>query len=316
MATVERDRKLLLVAPGFGFTDEWRTAFAEFLPQVELVDPDDVEPDEPEIALVYDPPPGTLARFPRLRAVLALSAGVDGVLRDPTLPPVPLIRLAHHDIAQGMREYVAYNVLRLHRNFDRHEEEQRAAQWNWPLPSLPASDCRVSILGLGQTGLPTAILLQQIGYDVLGWTRRPRDCGSVPTLSGNESLKTLLARTDILVCLLPLTPATRGILGRASFIEMPRGACLINAARGACLVERDLLEALDAGMIRHATLDVFATEPLPASHPFWHHPGITVTPHAAANPGPHACAHAIGRVLEDLDRGRPPEGLVDRTVGY
>lgn len=268
------------------------------------------------MAVVYDPPPGVLSQYPRLRVIFALSAGVDRLMDDPTLPAVPLVRLVHEDIVAAMREYVLYHVLKSHRDFGQYEELQRRSAWSWPAPSRRAQDYRVSVLGIGRLGLPCVIALKDLGFDVVSWRRRDGKLAPVPCHTGLDGLERVLARSDLLVCLLPLTEDTHGLLDARAFALMPKGAHLLNVGRAGCLVEADLLAAVESGQIEHATLDVFYSEPLPHSHPFWRHPRITVTPHAAANAGPAACAAALAETLDCLREGRPLQNVVDRTTGY
>jgi glyoxylate/hydroxypyruvate reductase A len=308
--------KLLLLAPALTFLTEWHLAFQETMPWVELFSEGMVPFQDIDAALVYDPPPNRLCSYPNLRAILTLSAGVDTVLADPTLPDVPVIRLANTEMKSLMTEYVAYHVLRLHRRFADLEQFQREGSWMSMPASPPASCRRVSVLGLGRLGLPCTLALRSLGFQVAGWSSRPNCISGVRCFFGETGLVELTKQTDILVCLLPLTEKTKGLLSRELFFRMPRGASIINVSRGDCLNEQDLLVALDCGQISHATLDVFRTEPLPVFHPFWTHPRITVTPHAAADPRPHTCVSEIAQTLQMLRDGETLLNVVDKVRGY
>lgn len=300
--------------------ETYRAPLAALLPSMPLRDSADMGPvDAIRYALVWHPPAGLLASLPNLRAVFNLGAGVDGVLGTPAIKElpahVPLIRLADAGMAPQMVEWVLHGVLRFHRRFEDYAAEQAAGRWS-RLAVKPAAETRVGILGLGVLGQAVARQVRALGYQTRGWSRRPRSLDGMATFAGAEGLTPFLAETDILVCLLPLTPETRGLLNAGTLGRLPRGAALINAARGAHVVDADLLRLLDAGHLQGAQLDVFDQEPLPASHPYWTHPRVRITPHVAAEtlPGP-ACdqiADAIGR----LERGDTPPHVVDRQAGY
>jgi len=274
------------------------------------------DPSAVEVALVARPPAGTLARFPNLRLIQSLWMGVDGLLADPTLPRgVPLARLVDPGMVAAMGETVLAHVLDWHRHLYRYRAQQREGVWR-RLPQFMAADRTVGLLGLGELGRHVAARLLHAGFRVCGWSRRQQAMQGVACFSGPDGLERLLATSGALVCLLPLTAATRGILDARSLALLPEGACVINVARGAHLVERDLLAALEGGRLAHAYLDVFQVEPLPAGHPFWSHPRVTLTPHAAALTEPRT---ALARVVENLERvrrGEPPLDLVDPAAGY
>jgi glyoxylate/hydroxypyruvate reductase A len=227
---------------------------------------------------------------------------------------VPVIKTLGPDMTQRMREYVALHVLRLHREQPVFEANQRARLWDQRV--IPtAQRRRVGILGMGHLGRAAAATLRDLGFDVAGWSRSGTGIEGVAGF-GAEAFGTFLARTEILVCLLPLTPDTRGILNAKTFAELPRGAGLINAARGDHLIEEDLLAALASGRLSHATLDVFATEPLPGEHPFWDHPAVTVTPHVASLIDPVSGGAVIAGNILAFDAGREVPGLTRIDRGY
>jgi len=294
----------------------WLEPLTAALPDAEILIPAELsDPAAIDYALVWKPAPGLLGSLPNLRAVFSLGAGVDGILADPTFPrEVPLVRLIDDGLTRGMTEWVVLQVLFHHRKMGLFLQQQRAAEWRVQL-AVPAARTRIGVMGLGVLGRDAATALQGLGYDVAGWSRTPKDA-AFATFAGEAGLGPFLARTEILVCLLPLTDATRGILNSALFDRLPRGAIIVNAGRGAHLVEPDLLGALDSGQIGGASLDVFATEPLPPAHPFWQHPRIVITPHCASITDPHAIA---ARMAENIARDRSGAamvGVVDVARGY
>lgn len=294
----------------------WSAALRARLPDLDIrVWPELGAPDEIEAALVWLPPPGLLASLPCLRAVFSLGAGVDAMLRDPTLPDLPLCRMVDPSLTATMAEYVLACVLWYHRQFDVYAGQQAQRCWRLHLPR-PAAACCVGVMGLGVLGSATASLLAAHGFSVRGWSRRPRAVAGVETFAGCESLHAFLAASDMLVCLLPLTAATENILDAKLFDQLPAGARLIQVGRGRQLVEADLLAALDAGRLAHATLDVVREEPLPPEHPFWTHPRIRLTPHSASYCQPATGAALVAENLARLRDGRPLLHVVDRRRGY
>ena len=268
-----------------------------------------------ELAIVANPPPGALRDLPGLRWVQSLWAGVDGLAGDPTLPDVPVARLVDPALARAMAETAAAVVLGLHRDLDVYAAQQGRKAWRQH-PPCPSGDRRVAVLGLGEMGRASAALLAWIGFDVRGWSRSGAWLDGVQVHAGEEGLVAALGGAEILLNLLPLTAETRGILGGASFGHLAPGACVVNFGRGGHLVEPDLLEALAAGRLRHAVLDVFDQEPLPADHPFWLHPNVTVLPHVAACTNRASAAAIVAAAVADYRRtGRVPEGF-DRRRGY
>lgn len=293
----------------------WRAALAAALPGERLVESKDAA-DDIEVAIVANPRPGALAGLPRLRLIQSLWAGVDRLLADPTLPAgVPIVRMVDPAMSAAMAETALWAVLALHRGFFRYARLQREGRWA-PHGQRRADEQVVAVLGLGQMGRGTALRLAAQGYRVQGWSTRPTAIEGIKTHAGEAALDTLLAQADIVLNLLPLTPATRGLFDAARFARMKPGASLVNLARGAHVVEADLLAALDAGRLRHAVLDVFQTEPLPAGHAFWSHPRVTVLPHAAAQTDPRSAARVVAANLQAWRAGRPLANLVDRQRGY
>lgn len=293
----------------------WRPALAAALPGERLVETVD-DPDDIDIAIVANPPPGALAGLPRLALIQSLWAGVDRLLADPTLPPgVPIVRMVDPLMNAAMAETALWAVLALQRGFFRYARLQREARWA-PHAQRRADETAVAVLGLGQMGGTTAQRLAAQGYRVSGWSAAPRSVAGIACLHGAAALDALLGAADIVVNLLPLTPATRGLFDAARLARMKSGASLVNLARGAHVVEADLLAALDAGRLRHAVLDVFEHEPLPPAHRFWTHPRVTVLPHAAAQTDPRSAAQVVAANLQAWRAGRPPVQRVDRARGY
>jgi glyoxylate/hydroxypyruvate reductase A len=269
-----------------------------------------------DYALVWHPDPGLLASLPKLKLVVSLGAGVDHILRDPALPrSVPILRLVDPYMTQAMSEYVALQVLRLHRQDFAYRAQQASAEWR-EHDQKNAAERAVGILGFGTLGQDAAKKLKALGFDVVGWSRSAKEVPGVVTYAGAVGLDALLARSEILVSLLPMTPETEGILDARLFARLPRGAGLVNAGRGRQLVEDDLLAALESGQIAAAVLDVFRDEPLPPPHPFWRHPRIIVTPHVAAETHPPTAAAIIATAIRDFEAGLPLANLVDPERGY
>jgi len=269
-----------------------------------------------DYALVWQPEPGLLASLPNLKLIFGLGAGVDHLLRDPALPKgVPIVRLVDPYMTDAMSEYVALSVLRLHRQDLDYLAQQRAAIWE-EREQKNAAERPVGILGFGTLGQDAARKLKSLGFDVAGWSRGAKDVPGFTTYTGAVGLDVLLARSEILVCLLPLTAETTGILNAAAFARLPRGAMLVNAGRGGHLVEADLIPALDSGQLSGAVLDVVGEEPLPAGHPFWHHPRIILTPHIAAETHPPTAAAIIREAIRAHEAGLPVANQVDLARGY
>jgi glyoxylate/hydroxypyruvate reductase A len=308
--------EVAFVAPGEDPQD-WLPGLRAALPAARFhLWPDVPDPAAIEVLLVAKPPAGALARFPNLRLIQSLWMGVDGLLADPALPRgVPLARVVDPGMVAAMGETVLARVLDWHRDLYRYRAQQRERLWR-QFPQRLASDRTVGLLGLGELGRACARSLLGLGFRVCGWSRRPKRVEGAECFAGGDGFGAVAERSGALVCLLPLTAATRGILNARLFARLPAGACLINVARGAHLVEADLLAALDSGRLAHAYLDVFETEPLPAAHPFWSHAGISITPHVAALTEPRTALPLVIRNLERAQRGEAPEAQVDVAAGY
>jgi glyoxylate/hydroxypyruvate reductase A len=288
----------------------WLPLLRQAMPQDDLVAVPDKSVD---IALVATPPAGTFQKLGRPKLVQSLWMGVEKLLADPTYPRgVPLARLIDPGMVAAMSETVVAHVLDWHRHFYRYRAQQRERSWK-RIEQRMASDRSVGLLGLGELGSDAARRLLALGFNVAGWSRRPKD---LPGVRCFTDLTALLRITDALVCLLPLTPQTAGVLNAGSFALMRRGGCVINVARGAHLVMRDLVGALDNGWLAHAYLDVFEPEPLAPDDPLWAHPGITITPHIAALTEPRTAVSKVAENVERVRRGETPANLVDFQAGY
>ena len=252
--------------------------------------------------------------YTRLKAVLNLWAGVEKITGNPTLT-APLARMVDEEgLTQGMVEYVTGHVLRHHLGMDAHIANH-AHKWSPAVPPL-AGERPVGILGLGTLGLACAEALRRLGFPVTGWSRRPKTVPGITTQHGADGLSEALERAEILVLLLPDTPATRDLLDAERLAQLPRGAVIVNPGRGPLIVDDALIAALDSGQIAHATLDVFRTEPLPAEHPFWAHPKVTVTPHIASETRVPSASRVIAENIRRGEAGEPLLHLVDRAAGY
>jgi glyoxylate/hydroxypyruvate reductase A len=266
--------------------------------------------------LVWRPggPVSDFTPFTRLKAVLSLWAGVEGVVGDPTLT-VPLCRMVDEGLTRGMAEWVAGHVLRYHLGTDAHVLGQDGVWRNGVLPPL-ASERTVAVLGLGEIGRAVAGTLAVLGFDVRGWSRRPQTLAGIATASGDEGLEAVLREAEIVVLLLPATRETESVLNARTLALLPEGARIINPGRGSLIDDAALLDALDRGQVAHATLDVFREEPLPPEHRYWTHPRVTVTPHIAAETRPETAAAAIARNVARGEAGEPFLHVVDRAAGY
>lgn len=270
----------------------------------------------PDYALVWKPPAELFTILGGAKAIFNLGAGVDSLdaIPDP-LASVPLIRLEDAGMAEQMAEYVTHAVLRRYREFDIYEQSQRTAAWR-PRHRLDKSAFRVGILGMGLLGATVAAALLHFGFPVDGWSRTRKQIAGVRSLAGGAELGPFLGACSVLICMLPLTRETRAMLDRATLSQLPRGAYVVNVARGALLVEQDLLALIDSGALSGATLDVFQEEPLPASHAFWHHPRITVTPHISAETRIEDSVAQVAGKIRRLEAGMPVSGIVDRRRFY
>ena len=278
------------------------------------------DPADVHYAAVWKPVPGELAAFPNLRVIFNLGAGVDALMADSSLPKLPVVRVAVGDLTRRMTEYVVLHVLMHHRQELYLRESQREKRWQ-PKFQWPAGAVSVGIMGLGTLGSDAADVLKRLGFRVAGWSNSPRTIDGIECFHGKGGLDGFLQRTDILVCLLPLTAETRHILNRELFAKLnrtgPIGApVLINAGRGGLQNEADILACLDDGTLGAASLDVYAMEPLPPDSRFWTHPKVVLTPHNAADTDPDEISRYVARQITNYEAGGALENLVDPARGY
>lgn len=312
---------ILLSATGWDVAP-WRERLRALLPDHPVVTPPELaDRDAVRYAVCWRPGPGALAKLPNLQAIFSLGAGVDHLFEDPQLPPVPIVRVVDPDLTARMSEWVVLHALLHLRAFRRYERQQRERVWDEDADPPAAGEVRVGIMGFGELGRDAARKLKALGFDVAGWSASAKSESGIACFHGPDGLEAMLARTDILVSLLPLTEATRGILDARLFAKLARGGrlggpVLLNAGRGGLQVEADILAALDAGVLKAASLDVFEIEPLPRDSRLWNHPAVFVSPHNAAISAPSAVARAIAGQIAAFERGEPLRNVVDRARGY
>lgn len=274
-----------------------------------------------EYTAAWLPPPNLVKSLPNLKVIFSLGAGVDAILKDPTLPEdIPIVRVNEPDLTARMTEYIVLHVLLHHRQQRRIDENQKRKVWD-SFPTHAASDIAVGIMGLGVMGRDSAERLRDLGFKVAGWSRTRKAIDGVDCYAGAAEFDSFLRRTDILVSLLPATPETDGIINRQTIHKLSRkgpfgAAIVINAGRGRQQVEADILAALEAGELHAATLDVFETEPLSPESPLWSHLKVTVTPHCAADSDPEVICAYVARQIDRHKAGQPLDNLVDRARGY
>jgi glyoxylate/hydroxypyruvate reductase A len=292
----------------------WLPLLSAALPHDRITSWDDCAPDQKiDVALVATPPAGVLKKLRGAKLIQSLWMGVEGLVGDPDYPKgVPLARLVDPGMVAAMSETVLAHLLDWHRRHNQYREQQRSRQWLRHTQYM-ASDRTVGLLGLGELGGDAARKLLALGFNVAGWSRRPRRIDGVEC---HTDLSAMLPKCNAVVCLLPLTAQTRGIFNKELFSLLKPKSCLINVARGAHVVRDDLLEALDSGKLAHAYLDVFEREPLPPDDPLWAHPRVTITPHTAALTEPRTAVPKIVENIERARRGEAPLNRVDFEAGY
>lgn len=307
---------ILLAVTGFDPV-VWHDALRAIAPdRPVVVDGEEFDAAAIEYAIVWKQRPGVLNALPNLKAVFSIGAGVDHIFRDGTLPDVPIARAVAPDLTNRMSEYVVWQVLDHHRLGSLYRRQQAAHVWSENTRQRSAADVTVGIMGLGVLGMDAARKLQVLGFNLRGWGRTPKAVDGMDYHHSDKGLDAFLTGCDIVVCLLPLTPDTRGMLSAGLFARMDDATVLINAGRGGLQVENDILAALESGKLAAASLDVFETEPLPGDSPLWAHPKVTITPHAAASSMPQALIPPIIAQMQALERGEPLVNLVDREAGY
>ncbi|MFZ6761152.1 2-hydroxyacid dehydrogenase [Pseudoroseomonas sp. WGS1072] len=311
--------KLLVKSGGEKALGHWRECFRAADPRLDVHFWDDpaVRPEEVDYVVVWEPQPGRLAKLPNLRVVFSSAAGVDHITCDPAWPRhLPLVRMGGEGTAQRMGEYVVWACLSLLREMRHFALGQAVAEWRHKEARFDASMRRVGIMGLGNLGRRAAEMLRGVGFPVQGWSRSRKDLPGVRSFAGAAELPAFLASTDMLVCLLPSTPETAGLIDARLLSQLPCGAELVNAGRGSHLVVPDLLAALDSGHLAGAVLDVFEEEPLPPASPLWAHPGVTITPHVASMSSRSERARYIADAIAAFEAGRPLPNLYEPERGY
>ena len=295
----------------------WVAAIQAIAPEIDLrVWPDDGDKTDVTFALVWAQPQGIFAQYPHLQVISSMGAGVDNLLQDGSIPnQATVVRMVDPRLVGQMGDYVLAAALNHVRQFPDYAQQQQQQQWQ-PLPPPNLNTVTIGVMGLGQIGSAVATRLVQVGFHVVGWSRREKSIADVQVFSGQQKLTDFLAASQILVCLLPLTSETKNILNADRLAQLPQGAYVINVARGAHLVEVDLLTLLAKGYLAGACLDVFRQEPLPQDHPFWTHPKITITSHVASLTDPSSVAPQIVENYRRMVGGRPLLNSVDMQQGY
>lgn len=296
--------------------EAWKTALKRRSPEIEVYSYLEPHPrDHIKMAMVWKPPHGIFSQYPKLECISSFGAGVDFLFEAPELPALPITRVVDPVLASDMSEFVIGAIMAHLKNFNIYKAEQLRNQWN-PKPYKRINQVRVGIMGMGELGTTLAIDLMAMGFRVSGWANSKKDQKGMSTFAGEDELPGFLSETDILVCLLPLTKDTKGILNARLFKKLPQGAYVINVARGGHLNDDELLEMLNNGHLSGAFLDVFHKEPLENSHPFWQHPKIDMTPHIASVSDIDS---VVPQLLENYTRlleGKPLINIVSRDRGY
>jgi glyoxylate/hydroxypyruvate reductase A len=295
----------------------WKAALEQGLGPVDFRTVDALgDKAEVEVALAWKPPQGLLASLPNLKLIVSLGMGVDHLLADGRVPPgVPIVRIMDDGLIGQMTEYALYWALRHHRDIDKYAANQRDTRWREE-PFVDTANRRVGVLGLGSIGQDTADKFSRLGFPTAGWSRTAKTLPGVETFHGRDQLQRFLARSDILVNVLPLTRETHGLLDATAFAALPKGAYVINMARGGHVVDEALLVALESGHLSGAALDVFNQEPLPADHAYWRHPKVHVTPHVAGATNPRTASPGVIENIKRMRAGQPLLHPVDPKTGY
>lgn len=295
----------------------WVNALKDLKPDLDVrLYPDEGNFEEIEFVLCWKHPKGILKRYPNLKVISSMGAGVDHLFTDPDLPAgVPIVRIVDPELAQAMSEFVIGIILNQMRSLTVYHENQKQKLWKARRFAI-AKNTQIGIMGLGVLGQDLAKKLTALGFKVAGWAQSPKELKGVNVYAGCKNVETFLSETNILVCLLPLTPQTENILNKQTLSKLPEGAYLINVARGEHLVDKDLIEMIDNGHLSGATLDVFRKEPLPSTHDFWNHPKIKITPHIASLTNPASVAPQLIENYESAKSGRALLNKVSAKRGY
>jgi glyoxylate/hydroxypyruvate reductase len=312
---------LLLAIRGWD-VPSWVNRFQGLMPERKVIAAtEEYDPASIHYVACWKHEPGSLAKLPAVKVLFSLGAGVDHLMSDSALPDAPVVRMVDTDLTERMTEWVVWQALDWLRQGKMYRANQAECRWFDDRNQPAASDVSVGVMGLGVLGQDAISRLKALRFDVAGWSRSEKKIEGVPTFHGDDGLATFLARTDILIVLMPLTPDTRGIINARLLSGLRQGGrlggpVLMNAGRGGLQVEADILAALESGKLRGASLDVFETEPLPQPSPFWLHPQVTVTPHNSAMSSPEAIATAIVSQIRTLESGGALVNTVDRKRGY
>ena len=308
---------ILIQIGEFHFQEIWRDGFLAIDPNLDLrIWPDVDNPDDIEAVVVWHHVQGSLTAFPNLKVICNLGAGVEAIFKDPDLPVgVPIARVVDPRLTRSMAEYVVLHVLRYHRHFAETQQFQAGKQWRYIAPD-DAAATTIGFLGLGELGLFAADKVRAMGFKVAGWSRSAKSIDGVATFHRADELTPFLQSLKMLVCLLPLTEQTTGIVNARMLADLPDDSYFINAGRGQQVVDADLLAALDSGKLSGATLDVFHTEPLPDDHAYWGHPKVTITPHNAADSFPEDVCPQILENIKGVLSGKPAKNVVEAGRGY
>ncbi|MGA8118452.1 2-hydroxyacid dehydrogenase [Rouxiella badensis] len=303
--------------------EHWQKLLADLAPEYRFVqwnslDFSDGDPEifaEVDYLVAWVPPENIAQRMPQLKVLFSVGAGVDQFDLTQLPASLPVVRMVEPSLTQGMVEYVTLAALALHRDLPLYLQQQKQSLWK-SHPVVSANKRRIGVLGLGELGQATLNMLKNFGFECHGWSRSGNTPEGVTGWAGVEQLPAFLSHCDIMVCLLPLTPQTRGMLNGELFARLPRGAALIQTGRGQQLVAEDLLAALDSGHLRAAVLDVTDPEPLPLEDALWSHPGVWITPHIASQTQPETAVTALLANLQRYEQGQPMQGEIDKTKGY
>ena len=278
---------------------------------------DAYKPEDVDYFVGFRPPPGFLKSLPKLKLVISFGAGVDGFLADPQFPrSIALVRFTEPALAYEMAQHVTMHALIIHRQQRFFDKAQAEGVWRQIMMPRATAKTRIGILGLGEIGRKIGERLAMFGFPVSGWSKTRKTIPTVKSFAGKGELNAFLSQCDILACVLPQTAETINMMNKDFFAQMPRGAAIINVARGSIVVDEDLIAALDSGQLGAAVLDVFRTEPLPADHPFWRHPKITITPHVAGLTDPHMALAYVENCVRRNEAGEPLADIVDLDRGY
>lgn len=296
--------------------EQWAEIFACKMPDLPFhIWPEVGDPGDVRYIAAWEPPANLMTEFPNLEVLFCTGAGIDHFDLSAVPEAIPVVRMVETGIVSGMVEYVTLSVLFIHRDWSTYLNQQRKLDWAVHRVR-PASSLRIGVLGLGTLGKAVLHRLQSFGFSCAGWSRSPQQLAGIDCYAGVDEMGAFLSRTDILICLIPLTDSTRGILGKPLFDALPRGAAVINVGRGGHLVQGDLLKALNDGTISCAVLDVCDPEPLPRDNPLWTHPKVTLTPHIASMTQPETAVEAIVANIRRHREGMSMIGIVDKVRGY